>query len=178
MTPQVAEVQNRQSPEAWSANEERTIRAIQQAESVPRAEAIRLMRRRKLDDLKGRIRPLSEATGVHGDRINAKPCRSRTCRNPKCTRGDDGGPGLLAHLRANALYCNDACRKAAERSPKPTNQASNHQCSCGSKADNLGALAHPITTNNKRLKSPPIAIPGFSGNSDQVNKNAREAAKS
>ena len=24
----------------------------------------------------------------------------RLCRNPRCTRGDDGGPGSLAHLRA------------------------------------------------------------------------------
>jgi Family of unknown function (DUF6302) len=67
----------------------------------------------------------------------------RLCRNPRCTRGENRGPGALAHLRADALYCNDACRKAAERSPKPPNQPSNRQCSCGSKADNLGSPASP-----------------------------------
>ena len=171
MMRQTAEPQSRQRLEAWSADEERTIRSIEQAESLPRAEAIRRMRRRKLDDLKGRIRPLSEVTGNGGDGTNAELRRSRTCQNRRCTRGEDGGPGSLAHLRADALYCNDACRKTAERSPKPAKQASNRQCSCGSKADNLGPLAHPIARKNGRLKSPPIAILGLSG-------NAREAPKS
>lgn len=64
----------------------------------------------------------------------------RMCRNPRCTRGDDGGPGSLAHLRADALYCDDACRKAAERGPRRENQPSDRQCLCGSRADKPGSL--------------------------------------
>lgn len=67
----------------------------------------------------------------------------RLCRNLRCTRGDDGGPRSLAHLRADALYCNDACRKGAERSPKRENQTPNRLYLCGSKPDNLGSLADP-----------------------------------
>ena len=43
----LAEVQSRQSAQSWSAEEELIITTIQQAESVPRAEALRRMRRRK-----------------------------------------------------------------------------------------------------------------------------------
>ena len=48
-----------QGAAAWSVEEEQIIAAIQQTESVSRAEAIRRMRRRGLDDLRGRIRSLS-----------------------------------------------------------------------------------------------------------------------
>jgi hypothetical protein len=44
-----------QTADAWSTGEERIIAAIQGIESVPRGEAIRRMRRRRLDDLHGRI---------------------------------------------------------------------------------------------------------------------------
>lgn len=67
----------------------------------------------------------------------------RLCRNPKCTRGEDGTPGSLAHLRADALYCDDACRMAAQRSPNRRNHPSNRQCLCGFKANKIGALALP-----------------------------------
>lgn len=67
----------------------------------------------------------------------------RLCRNPCCTRGDDGGPGSLGHLRADALYCDDACRMAAQRSPNRQNQPSNSQCLCGSKANKSGSLVVP-----------------------------------
>ena len=140
---QTTEPQSRQSVDTWSAAEERTIRTIQQTESVPRAEAIRRMRRRKLDDLKGRIRPLSEGTGDHGNGTSTAPRRSRMCRNPRCTRGDDGGPGSLAHLRADALYCNATCKKAVQRSPKLENKTSNPQCLCGSKRGQMGSLVPP-----------------------------------
>jgi hypothetical protein len=65
----------------------------------------------------------------------------RLCRNPRCTRGEYGGPGSLAHLRANALYCDNACRMAAQRSPRREKDASDRQCLCGSKAHNVGSLA-------------------------------------
>jgi hypothetical protein len=67
----------------------------------------------------------------------------RLCRNPRCTRGDDGGPGSLTHLRADALYCDDTCKKAGQRSPNRQNRPSNRQYLCGSKGDKFGSLAHP-----------------------------------
>jgi hypothetical protein len=110
----------------WSDEEELVIATIQQAESVPRAEAIRRMQRRKHI-------PRRLATG-------------RSCRNPRCTRGDDGGPGSIAHLRADAQYCNDACRMAAQRSPNRQNRTSNRQCLCGSKANKNGSMLPPHQT--------------------------------
>jgi hypothetical protein len=95
--------------ESWSTREEQIIAAIQKAESAPRAEAIRRMRRHKLDDLKGRTHRPSQAAG-------AEAGGPRICRNPRCTRGDDGGRASLAHLRAGAHFCDDACRKSATRS--------------------------------------------------------------
>jgi hypothetical protein len=107
-----------QLADAWSPGEEKIITDIQRTESVPRIEAIRRMRRRKLDDLRGKIRRRPEVTG---NPKSSEPSRapgraSRLCRNPSCTKGADGGPGSLAHLRAGARFCDDACRKAARRS--------------------------------------------------------------
>jgi hypothetical protein len=64
----------------------------------------------------------------------------RLCRNPRCARGEDHGAGSLAHLRADALYCNAACKKAAQRSPRHENRASNRQCLRGAKGDKSGSL--------------------------------------
>jgi hypothetical protein len=129
--------------ESWSPAEEQIIAAIQQAEAVPRAEAIRRMRLLKLDDLRGRIRRLFEAAGDRTRGPGRAPGRWRVYRNALCVRGDDGGPGSLTHLRADAVYCNDACRMAARRSPKPQNWASNRQCLCGSKPNRIGSLVSP-----------------------------------
>jgi hypothetical protein len=101
------------------------------------------MRRRKLDDLKGKIRPQSELTGNHASGAGRVPGRSRFCRNPHCTRGDDGGPGSLAHLRADARYCGAACKKAVQRSPNLKNQALNRPYLCGSKRGQSGSLRPP-----------------------------------
>lgn len=65
----------------------------------------------------------------------------RLCRNPRCTRGEDGGPGSLAHLRADALYCGETCKKAAQRSPNCENRGSNRQCLCGFKRDKSVSVA-------------------------------------
>jgi hypothetical protein len=62
----------------------------------------------------------------------------RLCRNPRCARGEDYGPGSLAHLRIDALYCNATCKKAAQRNPKHENRESNRQCLCGPKGDQSG----------------------------------------
>lgn len=132
----LAETQNAQTAHGWSTREERIIAAIQQSESVPRAEAVRRMRRRKLDDLKGRIRPLAEVIGDPGLRI---------CRNPTCTRGDNGESGSLDHLRVDALYCDAACKKAAQRSPKREKRSSDRQCLCGLKGDKTASLRSPYT---------------------------------
>jgi hypothetical protein len=114
----------------WSTDEERNISSIQQAESVPRAEAIRRMQRRKKSS-----KPMAE--------IPSAPTTQRLCRNPRCRRGDDGGPGSLAHLRADAMYCGDACRMAAQRSPNRQKQTSDPQCLRGSKANKFGSLRSP-----------------------------------
>ena len=118
---QLDEAQNRKlSPMGWSAEEELVIATIQQNESVPRPEAIRRMQRRKM---KSRM-----ATNRTSSMRDAAPAPGRVCRNPRCKRGDNQGPGSLAHLRADALYCNATCKKAGQRSLKLKNRASNRQC--------------------------------------------------
>jgi uncharacterized protein DUF6302 len=101
----------------------------------------------------------------------------RLCRNPRCTRGSDGGPGSLAHLRADALYCDDTCKKAGQRSLRRENEPSNRQYLCGSKRDKTGSLAHPITTKNVRLKSPAIAISGFGDGDSKLAPNVSEKSR-
>jgi Family of unknown function (DUF6302) len=254
---QRAEAQSRQSLEAWSADEELIITTIQRAESVPRAEAIRRMQRRKkasrsaadrswhaarLADLSLLDFSIPVRTGEDkfmlavpvggtrrggfvslGDRRDAEAAAERLtgqagfpnvrieissrsnklhvvrwgedeptcvegtfsveaqiagykaagkffgysdsairaflleqfgrdavlaterlCRNPRCTRGDDGGSGSLLHLRGDALYCDNTCRMAAQRCPKRENEASDRQYSCGSKAHKFGSLRSPF----------------------------------
>jgi hypothetical protein len=75
----------------------------------------------------------------------------RLCRNPRCTRGDDAGPGSLAHLRADARYCDDTCKKAGQRSLRHQNKASNRQCLCGSKRDKSVSVALPLNANEWAL---------------------------
>jgi hypothetical protein len=127
----LAEVKRLQSANAWSTEEEQTIAAIQQTESVLRTEAIRRMQRRK------------KASRSLALRLAAPTMQHRVCRNPRCARGDDGGPGSLAHLKADALYCNDACRMAGQRSPSRRNRTSDRQCLRGSKANKFGSLRSP-----------------------------------
>jgi hypothetical protein len=122
----------------WSSEEEQIIAAIQQTESVPRIEAIRRMQRRKKS---GR----SRFAGLRACSVQTGPGRQaeRLCRSPRCTRGDDGGPASLAHLRANARYCDATCKKAARRSRRLGNPTTNRQCLCGSKGGQIGPLVHP-----------------------------------
>jgi hypothetical protein len=110
----------------WSVEEELIIATIQKVESVPRAEAVRRMQRRKKTS-----RPIAAMPA---------PTTQRLCRNPLCTHGDDRGPGPLAHLRADARYCNATCKKAVQRSPKRQNRPSNRQCLCGSKRGQFASL--------------------------------------
>ena len=43
------------------------------------------------------------------------------CGNPKCTRGENGQPASLAHLRIGAKYCSLWCKKqAARQTPSQT----------------------------------------------------------
>jgi hypothetical protein len=67
---------------------------IQLTESVPRVEAICRMQRRK------------EASGFSVPRVRpgqeTRRAALRLCRNPRCGRGDDGGPASLQHLRVDA----------------------------------------------------------------------------
>jgi hypothetical protein len=137
--------------DTWSDEEERTIRMIQQAECVPRMEAIRRMQRRK----QASRFPLFQSRLT--ENVRREPSRGRVCRNPRCTRGDDGGPGSLAHLRADARYCGAACKKAVQRSPKLENQASNPQCLCGSKRGQFGPLVPQAKENEPAKKTKEIS---------------------
>ena len=118
----------------WSVEEELLIAKIQKTESVPRAEAIRRMQRRKRT-----WTPLGE--------IPELPSIRRLCHNPRCRRGDDGRPASLAHLRADALYCTATCKKAGQRSSERIKPASSGQCLCGTKGDKLGSLRSPYEDN-------------------------------
>jgi hypothetical protein len=137
----------------WSAEEEFVIATIQQNELVPRPEAIRRMQRRKKALSFSGTRPPSED--------ETRPAALRLCFNPRCTRGDDGGPASLAHLRADALYCNATCKEAGQKSPNRQNRASNRQCLRGPKGDKSVSIALPSTPMNALSKSPAIAISRF-----------------
>jgi hypothetical protein len=119
----------------WSDEEELIIATIQQRDSVGRPEAIRRMQRRK------------KSSGWEAFRQQIVGTTGRVCRNPRCIGGDDGGPASLAHLRADALYCDNTCRMAAQRSPNRQKQPSNRQCLCGSKAHKNGSLVPPHHPN-------------------------------
>ena len=135
---QPAEADGVQIVQSWSAEEESLITTIQQTESVPRIEAIRRMQRRK-----------KAASSL--PLWLARPTGARLCENPRCRRGDAGGPASLAHLRAGALYCNDACRMAAQRSPKRQNRISDRQCLRGSKANTFGSMRSPHEADEHAL---------------------------
>jgi len=115
---------------AWTDEEELLIAMIEENESVPRAEAIRRMQRRK----------------------KAAPSHSpgRLCENPRCTKGEGGGPNSLAHLRADARYCDATCKKAVQRSPNRQKQPSNRQCLCGSKRGQIGRRVYPYQEESSR----------------------------
>jgi hypothetical protein len=114
---------------AWTDEEELVIEKIQENESVPRAEAIRRMQRRKRDQ---------------------RRAPDRFCQNPRCDRGDDGGPASVAHLRSDAMYCTEACKKAGQKSPNRQKQRSNRQCLCGSKGDKIGSKLPPYQEEESR----------------------------
>ena len=139
--------QIRESPvtSGWSAEEELVIATIQATESVPRPEAIRRMQRRK------------KTSGWESFRRETVLAAGRVCRNPQCTRGGNGGPGSLTHLRADALYCDATCKKAGQRSPNRQNQPSNRQCLCGSKGDKNGPL---LSLHHPEESAPQIASNG------------------
>jgi hypothetical protein len=122
----------------WSDEEELIIATIQKTDSVARPEAIRRMQRRK------------KTSGWEAFRRQIVGTSGRACRNSRCTGGDDGGPASLAHLRADALYCDDACRKASQRSPNRQNQPSNRQCLCGSKPDKNSSPVPPHQEQESR----------------------------
>jgi hypothetical protein len=115
---------------SWSDEEELLIAKIRETESVPRAEAIRRMQRRKKSSS-----PLDAGMEF--------PSARRVCRNPRCRRGDGGGPASLAHLRADARYCTATCKKAGQRSSKRPKGASDSQCLCGPKGDKSGYPLSP-----------------------------------
>jgi len=46
--------------------------------------------------------------------VGARAPASGFCENP-CTRGEDGQPGTLTHLRAGARFCSDLCRQQSKR---------------------------------------------------------------
>jgi len=141
---QLTEAQSRQTTQSWSAEEELVIATIQQTELVSRLEAIRRMQRRKKASSFSVTRPRTEQ--------ETRRATLRMCRNPRCTRGDDGGPASLGHLRADALYCDATCKKAGQRSPNRQNRPSNRQCLCGSKGDKSGSLLLPPYQRDRRAQ--------------------------
>jgi hypothetical protein len=140
----LTELEDRQAAESWSAEEEMVIKTIQQTECVSRPEAIRRMQRRKKASrwAAGGTSPGRE--GILGS--------GRRCWNPRCTKGEDGGRGSLAHLRADARYCGAACKKAVQRSLNRQNRVSNRQCLCGFKGGQIGGLvpSHQVNESVRR----------------------------
>jgi hypothetical protein len=164
----LTEAQSQPDAHAWTAEEELIIATIQQTESVPRAEAIRCMQRRKKAS-----RPVAESPAV--------PTTQRLCRNPRCRRGEDGGPGSLAHLRADALYCNATCKKAGQRSLNAKIGLRIASIHAGLKGTNSVLCGHPTAPVNMSLKRPAIAISrlgnGDSRSSEDVNEQSPDGTE-
>jgi hypothetical protein len=137
----------------WSADEELVIATIQETELVSRPEAIRRMQRRKKSP--------GLAIGTKSLKRPAAYAASRMCWNPRCTRGEDHGPGSLIHLRADARYCNATCKKAGQRSLKRENRRQIANVYAGLKGTNLALWHHPSTLMDVLSKSPAIAISRF-----------------
>lgn len=49
--------------------------------------------------------------------IRGERAESGYCQNPRCPNGESGLTASLTHLRAGTLFCSDACRVQANRSP-------------------------------------------------------------
>lgn len=69
----------------------------------------------------------------------------RVCHNPECHRGDSGQPAPIDHLRAGALYCSDACKMQAQRSPNPRKSTRNRQCLCGVSSNTFSSQGYGAT---------------------------------
>jgi hypothetical protein len=87
----------------WTPREEGIIEQLMSSEECPRPTAIQIMRRRKLDDLKGGTRP------------SKNDAANKTIQMPnvmhKSPIGVCRGCGVnLKGKRKGALFCSDACR--------------------------------------------------------------------
>ena len=73
------------------------------------------------------------------------------CQNPQCPNGEGGQPGSLALMRADAQYCNTACRMAAQRVLTPQNRPSHKPSSTGNKCNVSRGKAFRV---NSRKRAP------------------------
>ena len=80
-------------------------------------------------------------TGAHATVADAAAAPAgRFGRNRTRRRGEDGMPAGLDHLRANARFCSDTCKKQARRSPNRQKPARNRQCLRGVSSNTFGRV--------------------------------------
>jgi hypothetical protein len=73
------------------------------------------------------------------------------CQNPQCPNGEGGQLGNLALMRADAQYCNAACRMAAQRVLTPQNRLSHKRYSTGNKCNASAGKAFRVNSRKKTL---------------------------
>jgi hypothetical protein len=54
---------------------------------------------------------------VYRQMADTKVTAEAYCQNPACSNGEGGMPASIAHLRAGTLFCGNACKMQARRSP-------------------------------------------------------------
>ena len=82
------------------------------------------------------------------------------CQNPQCPNGKGGQPATLALMRADARYCNTACRMAAQRVLTPRNRPSHKPFSTGNKCNASPGKAFRVNSRKKTLFDGSDRLPG------------------
>ena len=86
--------------------------------------------------------------------------KSGYCQNPQCPNGEGGHPGNLALMRADAQFCNTACRMAAQRVLTPRNRPSHKPFSTGNKCNASSGKAFRVNPRKKTLFDGSNRLPG------------------
>lgn len=76
------------------------------------------------------------------------------CQNPQCPDGENGFTASLAYLRSGTLFCSDACRVQANRSPNRQKSASKNPVFIGVSRNTSDSLALPPCPDISAWKQP------------------------
>jgi hypothetical protein len=98
--------------------------------------------------------------GVYRQLLGQGTPESGYCQNPQCPNGKGGQPATLALMRADARYCNTACRMAAQRVLTPQNRHSHKRYSTENKCNASVGKAFRVNSRKKTLFDGSDRLPG------------------